>query len=134
MKQIFINIPVKNVEESMDFYTRLGFTNKPLFSDDQQKCMVWNEYIYVMLLSKEKFKVYSKKNISAKSDCNAYFTLLVESLEKVNTIVDCGLKAGDREPIPMVDEGFMQIRCIEDLDGHNWHITYMDVTEFKKTK
>lgn len=118
MKQIFINLPVENIENAMAFYTQLGFSNKPLFSDGQQKCIVWSAHIYIMPLSQETFKRYSKKNISEKTNSNAYFTLPVESLEDVNTSVEKGLKAGGKEPIPMIDEGFMQIRRIEDLDGY----------------
>lgn len=133
MKQIFINLPVENVEKSMDFYTQLGFSNKALFSDDQQKCMVWSEQIYVMLISQEKFKTYSKKPISGKkNNIDAYFTIPVESLDVVNEIVDKGLKAGGTEPIPIIDEGFMQIRKIEDFDGHTWDIIYMDLSKFRK--
>lgn len=139
VKQIFINLPVENVEKSMNFYTQLGFSNKPLFSDDSQKCMVWSEQIYVMLISKEKFQSYSRKpvsnninNINNKNNTDAYFTLPVESLDRVNEIVDSGLKAGGTEPIPMTDEGFMQIRKIVDFDGHTWDIIFMDLSKFKK--
>jgi uncharacterized protein len=133
MKQIFINLPVENVEKSMDFYTQLGFSNKPLFSDEHQKCMVWSEQIYVMLISEEKFMAYSKTTIQKKTPViDAYFTLPVESLEKVNEIVENGIKAGGIEPIAMIDEGFMQIRKIIDFDGHTWDIVYMDLSLFKK--
>lgn len=133
MNQIFINLPVKNVEKSMNFYIQLGFSSKPLFSDEHQKCMVWSEHIYVMLLSLEKFKSYSKKTISDTKNClAAYYTLPVESLDRVNKIVGNGLKAGGIEPTPMIDEGFMQIRRIEDHDGHIWDIIYMDLNKFRK--
>lgn len=133
MKQIFINLPVENVAKSMDFYIQLGFSNNDLFSDDQQKCMVWSEQIYVMLIAQEKFKTYSKKPISGKkNNVDAYFTLPVESLDVVNEIVDKGIKAGGTEPIPMIDEGFMHIRKIEDFDGHTWDIIYMDLSKFRK--
>jgi len=132
MKQIFINLPVEDLAKSMDFYSQLGFANKPLFSDGQQKCMVWSEQTYVMLISQEKFRSYSKKTISNTKDSSAgYFTLPLESLERVNEIVENGLKAGGTEEIPMVDEGFMQIRRITDFDGHTWHFIFMDITKFK---
>ncbi|MES2796798.1 MAG: glyoxalase/bleomycin resistance/extradiol dioxygenase family protein [Bacteroidota bacterium] len=132
MKQIFINLPVENVEKSMNFYIQLGFSMKPLFTDDQQKCMVWSEQIYVMLIAQEKFKSYSRKPISGKkNNIDAYFTLPVESLARVNEIVENGLKAGGTEPMPMIDEGFMQIRKIEDFDGHTWDIIYLDLSKFK---
>ncbi len=122
MKQIFINLPVADLNVSMDFYTKLGFSSKPLFSDDQQQCMVWSEQIYVMLIAQEKFKSYSKKEIlNTRNSIATYFTLPVESLERVNEIVESGLKAGGTEQIAMIDEGFMQIRRIADFDGHTWH-------------
>lgn len=133
MKQIFINLPVENIETSMDFYTQLGFSNKPLFSDDQQKCMVWSDHIYVMLMSHDQFRAYSNRDVSNERNINAYFTLLVQSLDVVNNIVDGGLKAGGKEPSPMIDEGFMQVRRIEDLDGHSWHIVFMDLAKFSKS-
>lgn len=118
----------------MAFYTQLGFTNNTLFSDSQQKCMVWSEQIYVMLIEQDTFKSYSKKKISTTKNTNAYFTLPVESLEKVNDIVDKGLKAGGKETRPMIDEVYMQIRRIEDFDGHIWDIIFIDVIQFKKEK
>lgn len=133
MKQIFINLSVENLAASLDFYTQLGFSNKPLFSDDQQKCMVWSEEIYVMLIAQEKFRSYTKKAIpNTKDSLATYFTLPVDSLERVNEIVESGLKAGGTEEIPMVDEGFMQIRRLTDFDGHTWHFIFMDITKFRK--
>jgi predicted lactoylglutathione lyase len=133
LKQIFINLPVEDVEKSMNFYIQLGFSNKALFSDDQQKCMVWTEQIYVMLQSKEFFSSFTKKPIpDTKNNLAATFTLPVESLDRVNEIIESGLKAGGREPTPMLDEGFMQVRCIEDLDGHTWGVIYLDLSKFRK--
>ncbi|MBS1600706.1 MAG: glyoxalase/bleomycin resistance/extradiol dioxygenase family protein [Bacteroidetes bacterium] len=133
MKQIFINLPVKNVKASMDFYTQLGFTVNPLFTFDNQKCMVWSDQIYVMLQTLEMFKSGNKKNIAdPKMNTIATFTLPVESLDRMNEIVENGLKAGGIEPTPIIDEGFMQVRNIEDLDGHNWGIIFLDIEKFKK--
>jgi len=133
MRQIFINLPVKNVEASMDFYTQLGFTVNPLFTFDDQKCMVWTDQIYVMLQTPEMSKTGEKKIIAdPKKNRIATFTLPVESLEKVNEIMENGLKAGGKEPTELIDEGFMQIRNIEDLDGHNWGIIFLDIEKFKK--
>lgn len=135
MKQIFINLPVKDVNISKDFYKKLGFTMKPLFSDNNQKCMVWSEHIYVMLISENKFQSYSKSKLkSEKTTIDAYFTLPVESIDKVNQIVDNAIEAGGKEPISMIDEGFMQIRKIEDLDGFIWDIIYLDIEKFKALK
>ena len=133
MKQIFINLPVKNVEASMDFYTHLGFKVNPLFTFDDQKCMVWSDQIYLMLQTYKMFKSGNKKNLpDTKKNTIATFTLPVESLDNVNEIIENGLKAGGTESTSMIDEGFMQIRNIEDLDGHNWGIIYLDINKFKQ--
>jgi len=131
MKQIFINLAVADVNKSMDFYTQLGFTNNPQFSDDQGKCMVWSEHIFVMLLSPDKFKTFTEKPLAdTKKQIAGLFSLAVSGLDRVNEIVDRGLKAGGIEPTPMKDYGFMQQRSLEDFDGHTWEIFYMDMSKF----
>lgn len=133
MKQIFINLPVKNVEASMEFYIQLGFTVNPLFTFDDQKCMVWTDQIVVMLQTLEMSKKGGSKNIAdPKKNRIATFTLPVESPGKVNEMMEKGLKAGGAEPTEPIDEGFMQIRNLEDLDGHMWGIVFLDIEKFKK--
>ncbi len=132
-KQIFINLPVDNVEKSMNFYTELGFTINPEFTDENQKCMVWSEHIYVMLQSQEMFRSYIKKQMpDPKKYQTASYTLPVENFDRVNEIIEGGLKAGGIESIPMIDEGFMQIRTIEDFDGHTWSIIHLDMKKFSE--
>ena len=130
-KQIFINLAVKDLQRSMDFYTALGFTNNPQFSDDTGKCMVWSENIFVMILTHEKFAGFATKPIAdTKSNVAGLFSLSVDSVDDVNNIVANGLKAGGTEPNEMRDYGFMQQRTIEDPDGHTWEIFFMDITKF----
>ena len=130
-KQVFINLPVKDLQKSMDFYAALGFTNNPQFSDDTGKCMVWSENIFVMLLTHEKFNIFATKPIAdTKSNLAGLFSLSVDSIDEVNSMVASGLKAGGTEPNEMKDYGFMQQRTIEDFDGHTWEVFYMDITKF----
>jgi predicted lactoylglutathione lyase len=130
-KQIFINLAVSNLQKSFDFYTALGFTNNPQFSDETGKCMVWSENIFVMLLSHEKFSGFITKPIAdTKSAVAGLFSLSVGSVDEVNAIVENGLKAGGTEPNEMRDYGFMQQRTIEDMDGHTWEVFYMDMSKF----
>lgn len=132
-KQIFINLAVTDLQKSMDFYTALGFTNNPQFSDDAGKCMVWSENIFVMLLTHEKFATFATKPIAdTKSNVAALFSLSVESVDEVNSIMTNGLQVGGIEPSEMKDYGFMQQRTIEDFDGHTWEIFYMDISKFPK--
>jgi len=130
-KQIFINLAVKDLQKSMDFYTALGFTNNPQFSDDSGKCMVWSENIFVMLLTHDKFANFATKPIAdTKSTLAGLFSLSTDSIEEVNNIVTNGLEAGGIEPSEMKDYGFMQQRTIEDFDGYTWEVFYMDISKF----
>ncbi len=130
-KQIFINLAVKDVQKSMDFYTALGFKNNPQFSDESGKCMVWSENIFVMIMTHEKFASFATKPIAdTKEKLAGLFSLSVESVEEMNSIMENGLKAGGYEPHPLRDYGFMQQRTIEDFDGHTFEIFYMDMSKF----
>lgn len=129
-KQIFINLAVSDLQKSEDFYSALGFTNNPQFSDDTGKCMVWSENIYVMLLSHEKFATFATKPIAdTKSTVAGLFSLSMESTDEVNRTMENGLKAGGKEPHEMRDYGFMQQRTIEDFDGHTWEVFFMDLSK-----
>ncbi|MFT3680845.1 MAG: VOC family protein [Ferruginibacter sp.] len=130
-KQIFINLAVKDLQRSLDFYTALGFTNNPQFSDDTGKCMVWSENIFVMLLTHEKFAGFATKPVAdTKNSLAALFSLSMDSIDEVNSLVESGLKTGGVEPNEMRDYGFMQQRTIEDPDGHTWEVFYMDISKF----
>lgn len=134
-KQIFINLAVKDLSRSMDFYTALGFSHNPQFSDDTGKCMVWSKNIFVMLLSHEKFSSFTDKPIAdARSNIAGLFSLSFENIDQVNSIMASGLQAGGKEPSEMKDYGFMQQRTIEDLDGHTWELFYMDMAKISEEK
>lgn len=131
MKQVFINLAVKDLDRSMNFYTELGFSNNPQFSDDEGKCMVWSESIFVMLLTHEKFKTFTNKPIAdTKNGIAGLFSLSLENVAQVNEIMGKGLAAGGIEPNEIRDFGFMQQRTIEDFDGHTWELFYMDMSKF----
>ena len=130
-KQIFINLAVHDVQKSMEFYTALGFTNNPQFSDESGKCMVWSDTIFLMILSHEKFKSFTAKPIAdTKSNIAGLFALSLDSTDEVHAMMARGLQAGGIEPTEMRDYGFMQQRTIEDFDGHSWEIFFMDMTKF----
>ncbi len=130
-KQIFINLAVKDLQKSMDFYTALGFTNNPQFSDESGKCMVWSENIFVMILTHEKFTTFATKPLAdTKAGLAGLFSLSLDSFDDVNILMTNGLGAGGIEPHEVRDYGFMQQRTIEDFDGHTWEVFYMDMSKF----
>jgi len=131
--KIFVNIPVKDLPRAITFYKSLGFTQNPQFSDDTAACMVISEENYVMLLTHEKFKGFSKAPIP---DAHATpgFAVAIEYADRaeVDAKVKSGLAAGGSEPTPAVDHGFMYQRTIADPDGHRWEPFYMDMSAMPK--
>ena len=130
-KQIFINLPVADLKKSMDFYTAIGFTNNPQFTDATAACMVLSDEIFVMLLTHAKFSEFTKKKIAdTKATASVINSLTVESNDAVNDFMKKALNAGATEPHEAKDFGFMQQRSLEDLDGHLWEVLYMDLSKF----
>lgn len=130
-RQIFINLAVRDLDESMRFYSALGFTNNPQFSDQTAKCMVWSEHIFVMLLTHNKFSAFTAKPIAdTKTNIASLLSLSLSSIDEVNNIMANGLNAGGTETNEMRDYGFMQQRTIEDPDGHTWELFFMDMSKF----
>lgn len=131
--QIFINLPVKNLEKSMTFYSKIGFTNNPQFTDETAACMVFSDAIFVMLLTHDKFKNFIVKDIADSSKTTEVInSLSLESVTKMNEMADKAVKAGAVEYSEPKDYGFMQQRSFEDLDGHCWEVFYMDISKFPK--
>ena len=130
-KKIFINLPVTDLKKAMAFYTAIGFTNNPQFTDETAACMVLTEEIYVMLLTQNKFSEFTKKEIGdTRKTASVINSLSVDSNDEVNTMMEKALKAGGKEPNEAKDYGFMQQRSFEDLDGHLWEVLYMDLSKF----
>ena len=129
--KVFINLPVTNLPKAMSFYTAIGFTNNPQFTDETVACMVLTEEIYVMLLTHAKFSEFITKKIAdTVTTASVINSLSVDSLEEMNTMAEKALQAGGKEPTEPKDYGFMQQRCFEDPDGHLWDVFYMDMAKF----
>ena len=131
--KIFINLPVKDVEKSKNFYTKIGFTVNPQFTNEFAACMVINESMFVMLLSYEHFQHFTKKEIAdAKKTTQVLLAIDVESKEKVIELVATAKVAGGDIYMEASDHGWMYQHSFADLDGHQWGLGYMDMSKFPK--
>ena len=126
--KIFVNLPVKDLKRSMDFFKRLGFSFNPQFTDETAACMVISDEIYTMLLTEAKFREFTKKQIADATKTTEVLTCLsFDSKDKVNSLVDTALASGATEAREPMDYGFMFGRSFNDLDGHIWEIIWMDM-------
>lgn len=128
--QIFINLPVKDLKKSMAFYEAVGFNNNPQFTDDTAACMVYDDNLFVMLLTHDKFRQFiSKSIVDARQSAAVINALSMPDDKAVDVFMEKAVKAGGREYTEPKDYGFMRQRSVEDLDGHNWEVFYMDVSK-----
>ena len=128
--QIFINLPVRDLQASIAFYTRLGFTFNPQFTDDTGTCMIVSETIFVMLLTHEKFKSFTPNPIcDAKTSTEVLLAMPCEGREAVDLMVRDAVAAGGTTYNQPQDHGFMYAHGFQDLDGHIWELFYMPATE-----
>ena len=124
---IFVNLPVKDLSRSVEFFTKLGFTFNPQFTDETATCMIVSETIYVMLLTEAKFQTFTPKAIcDAKQSTEVLVSLALESRQAVEDLVRKAFDAGGSNYAEPQDYGFMYQHGFEDLDGHLWELFYMD--------
>jgi predicted lactoylglutathione lyase len=131
-QKIFVNLPVRDLKKSMGFFSKLGFTFNAQFTDETAACMIISEDIYVMLLTENKFKMFTPKQIC---DATKFTEVLVclssASRDEVNEMVRKAVGAGGTTYKQPEDHGFMYGHGFQDLDGHIWELAFMEPSAVK---
>jgi predicted lactoylglutathione lyase len=129
--KIFVNLPVKDLNHSVAFFTKLGFSFNAQFTNEKATCMIISEDIFIMLLVEPFFKTFTTKQIAdATKTTESIICLSAESREEVDNLVNLALAAGGKAPNPKQDEPYMYGHGFEDIDGHLWEIMWMDPAAF----
>ena len=126
-RQLFVNLPVDDLDRSIAFFTTLGFTFDPRFTDETATSMIVGEDAFVMLLTKAKFAEFTRKPIvDATSQQEVILAVSAGSREGVDELADAALASGGSDANDPLDYGFMYGRSFQDPDGHTWEILWMD--------
>ncbi len=128
MTQMFVNLPVTDLERAKAFYTAVGFSINPLFTDHNAACVVVEDgHSYFMLLVREFFQTFTDLPLGDPlvSPTTAV-AIYVDSREAVDATVADGLSAGGSEDRPPSDYGFMYQRQLADPDGNIIEFGWMD--------
>ncbi|MCT9110460.1 VOC family protein [Streptomyces mirabilis] len=126
-QMIFVNLAVNDIDTSKKFFTELGYTINPQFTTDDCACVVISDTITAMLLSKQRYADFTKKEIADPTKTSEVLLCLsAESREKVDELCDKALAAGGSGTREAQDHGFMYGRTFDDLDGHTWEVVWMD--------
>ena len=125
--QIFVNLPVRDLEKSKAFFAALGYATNPQFTDDNAACVVISDAIYVMLLVEPFFQGFTRKTIAdARTQTEVILCLSADTRAGVDALADKAIAAGGSETLEAKDYGFMYQRSFQDLDGHQWEVVHMD--------
>ena len=129
-RKMFVNLAVRDLKRSVDFFTQLGFTFNPKFTDENATCMIVNEDAYVMLLVEPFFKTFTKRQIcDTTTQTEGLFALSVGSRAAVDEMVKTAVAAGGSHAVDPQDHGFMYGWSFYDPDGHHWEVFWMDPKE-----
>jgi predicted lactoylglutathione lyase len=125
--KLFVNIPVSDLQRSIEFFETLGFTFNPQFTDSTATCMLVGEDAYFMLLTKDRFTGFSQRALSdPRSATSALFAISVDSRQEVDAIVNKAIAAGGSPAVDPQDHGFMYGWSFRDPDGYHWEVFWMD--------
>ena len=128
--KIFVNLPVKDLKKSMEFFTKLGYQFNPQFTDENGASMIVSEDIFIMLLAEDFFKTFTHKAISdAAKAAEVIVSLSTDSRDDVDKMIAKAVAAGATTPKEAKDYGFMYQHGFQDLDGHLWEIIFMEPDE-----
>ena len=131
--KIFVNLPVKDLKKSMDFFHALGFTFNPTFTDETAACLVVTDDIFAMLLTEPKFREFTPKAIcDATKQTEVLIALSCDSRARVVELVEKALASGGSDYAEAKDYGFMYQHGIQDPDGHIWELFFMDESAIPK--
>jgi predicted lactoylglutathione lyase len=126
-RQIYVNLPVRDLERSKAFFGALGFRFNPQFTNEQGACLVISDDIYAMLLVESFFRTFTNKPVAdARQTTEVLVCLSCASRAEVDDLVRRAVAAGGSAPMPVQDHGFMYGHGFTDLDGHMWELAYMD--------
>ena len=130
-KSVYINLPVKDLNITRDFWTSLGFSFNEQFSDDKALCLVLNEgKIYSMLITHEFFTTFTNRSIADSSTTQVLIAIEVDSKTEVDEIIKLALAHGGSRYRDGVDSGWMYYDSFADPDGHQWEVMYSDPSQF----
>lgn len=126
-RKIFVNLPVRDLNRSMEFFSRLGFEFDPQFCDEKAACMIVGDEAFVMLVTEPLFETFTNKDLGDRSRyTQGLIAISAKSRAEVDEMMKTALANGAEAASDPVDHGFMYYSSFYDLDGHHWEPLYME--------
>ncbi|OCK50896.1 extradiol dioxygenase [Chryseobacterium sp. CBo1] len=131
INQIYVNLPVQDVQKTREFWTKLGFSLNEQFSDDNAICVIMKEnHIYTMFLKEEYFKTFTNRPVAKGETTQTLLAIGVNSREEVDGMVKTAVENGGSTYSEPQDHGWMYQSAFSDLNGHQWEVMFADPSQF----
>jgi uncharacterized protein len=128
-RKMFVNLPVRDLDKSMEFFSTLGFTFNPTFTDEKAACMIVSDEAFVMLLTEPFFQTFTNRRLcNTARDTEGVFAVSCRSRAEVDDMVRTAIAAGGKHAMEKQEHGFMYGWSFYDLDGHHWELIWMGST------
>lgn len=126
-RKLFVNLPVRGLKRTVEFFTALGFTFNPQYTDDSATCMILSDDAFLMLMVESRFQDFARKPLAdAHSHTGGIYAISADTREEVDALADRALTVGGKPAGEAMDHGFMYVRSFYDLDGYHWEVCWMD--------
>jgi len=129
INQIYVNLPVKDIQKTKEFWTKIGFSINEQISDEKSVCIVMNDNMYIMFLTEEYFQTFSERPVPKDDTTQVLVAIGLNSREEVDYIVNTALENGAHQHEEPQDHGWMYQNSFWDINGHGWNIVYADITQ-----
>ena len=130
INQIYVNLPVKDIQKTREFWTKLGFSINEQFSDEKAICVIMKEdHIYAMFLKEEFFKTFTDRPIAKGDTTQTLLAIGVNSREELDNMVKTAIENGGSTYSEPQDHGWMYQSAFSDLNGHQWEVMFADMSK-----
>ncbi|QQQ29549.1 VOC family protein [Chryseobacterium indoltheticum] len=130
INQIYVNLPVKDVQKTREFWTKLGFSINEQFSDEKAICVIMKQdHIYTMFLKEEFFQTFTDRPVAKGDTTQTLLAIGVNSREEVDQMVETATENGGFKYSEPRDYGWMYQKTFADLDGHQWEVLFSDMSQ-----
>lgn len=129
INQIYVNLPVKNIQKTKEFWTNLGFSVNEQISDDRAVCIIMNDTISIMFLTEEFFETFSERPVPKGDTTQVLVAIGLESREEVDQVVNAAVANGATQHEEAQDHGWMYQNSFWDINGHSWNVIFADPSQ-----
>ncbi|MDQ1161728.1 putative lactoylglutathione lyase [Chryseobacterium sp. SORGH_AS 447] len=130
--QIYVNLPVKNIEQTKAFWTNVGFPVNDQISDENAVCIIMGDNMYVMFLTEEYFQTFSERPVPKRDTTQVLVAIGLNSREEVDQVVNAAVENGATQHEEPQDHGWMYQNSFWDINGHGWNIVFADPSQLPK--